>query len=82
MYMEEQMNQTNKERRVPILLWPFWAIWRLLALILGLTGRLVAAVLGLVLMIVGLILTITILAAPIGIPLIIFGFLLILRGFF
>ncbi|MGZ7242372.1 hypothetical protein ACXWPN_09685, partial [Streptococcus pyogenes] len=64
------MNQTHKERRVPILLWPFWAIWRLLALILGLTGRLVAAVLGLVLMIVGLILTITILAAPIGIPMI------------
>ncbi len=76
------MNEKTNERRVPLLLWPFWAIWRLLAIILSLTGRLVAAVLGLVLMIVGLILTITVLAAPIGIPLIIFGFLLIIRGFF
>lgn len=76
------MNDKTNERRVPLLLWPFWAIWRLLAIILGLTGRLVAAIVGLVLMIVGLILTITVLAAPIGIPLIIFGFLLIIRGFF
>jgi len=76
------MNEKTNERRVPLLLWPFWAIWRLLAIILGLTGRLVAAIVGLVFMIVGLILTITVLAAPIGIPLIIFGFLLIIRGFF
>lgn len=73
---------TEKEKRVPLLLWPFWAIWKLVELILNLTGRLVAAVLGLVLMIVGLVLTITVLAAPIGIPLIVFGFLLIIRGFF
>jgi hypothetical protein len=78
--MEAKMS--NHERHVPLLLWPFWAIWKLLELILNLTGRLIAAVLGLVLMIVGLILTLTILAAPVGIPLIIFGFLLILRGFF
>jgi len=76
------MEAQKTEKRVPILLWPFWAIWKLLELILKLTGRLVAAVLGLVFMIVGLILTITVLAAPVGIPLIIFGFLLILRGFF
>ncbi len=71
-----------QEKRVPLLLWPFWAIWKLLELILNLTGRLVAAVLGLVLMIAGLILTITVLAAPVGIPLLIFGFMLIIRGFF
>jgi hypothetical protein len=54
-------------------LWPFWAIWRLLAWIVGLTGRLIAAVLGLVLMIAGLIFSITIVGLPIGIPLILFG---------
>jgi hypothetical protein len=63
-------------------LWPFWAIWRLVAVIIELTGRLVAAILGLVLMIVGVILTVTIIGAIVGIPLIIFGFLLIIRGFF
>ena len=73
---------SQQEKHVPILLWPFWAIWKLLELILNLTGRLVAAVLGLVLMIAGLILTITVLAAPVGIPLLIFGFMLIIRGFF
>jgi hypothetical protein len=63
-------------------LWPFWAIWRLLAWIVGLTGRLIAAVLGLVLMIAGLMISFTIVGLPIGIPLILFGFLLMIRGFF
>lgn len=76
------MTQVHEHRHIPLILWPFWAVWRLLEIILGLTGRLIAAVLGLVFMIVGLVLTITILAAPVGIPMIIFGFLLILRGFF
>jgi hypothetical protein len=73
--MEAIMSEHNhQERPVPLLLWPFWAIWKLLALILGLTGRLIAAILGLVLMIVGVILTITVVGAVIGIPLIVFGF--------
>ncbi len=46
------------------------------------TGRLVAAILGLVLMIVGVLVSFTIIGLIIGIPLIIFGFLLIVRGFF
>jgi hypothetical protein len=46
------------------------------------TGRLVAAVLGLVLMIVGVILTVTLIAAPVGIPLGLFGLLLMLRSIF
>lgn len=71
-----------KKQRTSWLLWPFVALWKLLAGIIGLTGRLVAAVLGLVLMIVGLIATLTVVGAIIGIPLIIFGFLLILRGLF
>jgi len=67
---------------VPLLLWPFWALWRLVVTIIELTGRLVGAVLGLVLMIVGVILTVTIIGAIVGIPIIIFGFLLILRSLF
>lgn len=72
----------KQEKRTPWFLWPFVALWDLLAFILGLTGRLVAAVLGLALMIVGIILTVTLIAAPVGIPLIIFGFLLMLRSIF
>lgn len=73
---------TEKTDLVPWLLWPFKALWDLLALIIKLTGRLVAAVIGLVVMIVGFVLTMTVIAAPIGIPMMVFGFLLIIRGLF
>lgn len=66
----------------PVIFWPFVAIWNLMELILRLTGRLAAAILGLVLMIAGAALCITIIGTVIGIPLIAFGFALILRGFF
>jgi hypothetical protein len=79
---ERAMSKKNKQRQVPLLLWPFYAIWRLLAWIVGLTGRLIAILLGIILMIVGLIISLTIVALPIGVPLIIFGLLLILRGLF
>jgi hypothetical protein len=70
------------KRNVPILLWPFYAIWRLIALIIEITGRLIGAVLGLVLMIAGVVLTITIVGAIVGIPLIIFGLMLTIRSLF
>lgn len=67
-------------RRTPWFLWPFVALWDLLTWILGLTGRLIAAVLGLALMIVGLVLTVTLIAAPVGIPFVILGLLLMVRS--
>jgi hypothetical protein len=70
----------KKEMRVPWPLWPVVALWKLLAFVLELTGRLVAAVLGLVLMIVGILLTLLVISAPVGIPMIILGFLLMLRS--
>jgi hypothetical protein len=73
---------SKQDDKTPWILWPFVGLWKLLAGIIELTGRLVAAALGLVLMIVGVILTLTIIGAIVGIPLIIFGSLLILRGFF
>jgi hypothetical protein len=45
-----------------------------------LTGRLVAVILGLALMLVGVILTITVVGAIVGIPLLIIGVLLVVRG--
>jgi len=75
------MNNPN-DRHVPILLWPFYAIWRFLTLILELIGRLLCALLGIGLMIAGVAITLSIIGAPIGIPLASLGFLLLIRAFF
>jgi hypothetical protein len=72
----------SEPRSVPFLLWPFHAFWRLLTFILALTGRIVCAALGLALMVGGVAITISIVAAPIGIPLTAFGFLLLVRALF
>lgn len=61
---------------------PFVALWNLTAKIFELTGRLIAVILGLVLLIVGIILTFTIVGAVIGIPLCVFAVMLMVRGFF
>ena len=72
----------DKQKRTPWILWPFVALWRLITWILELTGRLVAAVLGFVLMVVGVLLTVTVVGAVVGLPLIIFGFMLMIRSIF
>ncbi len=68
--------------QVPILLWPFWALWRLVTLILELTGRLLAVVIGLVLVILGALISLTIVGALVGVPVALLGILLTLRGLF
>jgi len=65
-----------------ILLWPFVALWRLLSLIVELTGRLLALIIGIVFLIVGFVLTVTVVGAVVGIPLIALGLLFIIRGLF
>ena len=67
---------------MPVLLWPFYAVWRLLTLILSATGRLLAATVGLTLMIVGLLISATIVGTLIGVPLGLLGFLLLIRSVF
>ena len=64
------------------LLWPFVMVWKLLAGVIRLTGRLVAVITGFVLMVAGIMRCFTIVGLVIGIPLIIFGFLLMVRGLF
>ncbi len=71
-----------EKSRVPWFLWPFKALWDLLAFILTLTGRLIGAVLGLALAIVGLVLTVLVISAPVGIPLMVLGGLLMIRSIF
>lgn len=71
---------TNKTS--PWILWPFVAVWNLLALLLNITGRVLAGILGVGLMILGIALTMTVAGAPVGIPFAILGFLLIIRSIF
>jgi len=68
--------------QTPWYLWPFKAIWELLTFILSVVGRIVMVVVGFALLIVGLILTVTIIASPVGIPLVLIGLLLVFRGIF
>lgn len=73
---------TTQKQHIPWYLWPFAAIWKLLAVIVELTGRLVAMILGIVLMLVGGIISLTVIGAIVGIPLAIVGLLLFLKGMF
>jgi hypothetical protein len=70
------------ESQVPWILWPFYAVWKLLTLILNITGRIICAMLGLVLMVVGVAISLSIIGAIIGVPLASFGFLLTVRALF
>lgn len=72
----------EEKRKVPFLLWPFWALFQLALWILKFTGRLVGAVLGLVLVILGALLTITVIGAILGVPLILLGVMLMGKSIF
>jgi len=54
----------------------------LLTFILEVVGRLLAVLIGLALMAAGTAITITVVAAPIGIPIAVIGFLLLVRAIF
>ncbi|NMC13608.1 MAG: hypothetical protein GYA34_12095 [Chloroflexi bacterium] len=72
----------KKRRRIPWYLLPFWWLWQFLAMIVGMTGRLVAILLGLLFMIAGVLVSVTIVGLVVGIPLILLGVMLIIRGLF
>ena len=73
-------DSTNKH--VPILLWPFYAIWRFLTFVLNVIGRLLCATLGVGLMIAGVAVALSVIGAPLGIPLAALDFLLLVRAVF
>ena len=70
----------NEEKQIPWLLWPFYAIWRVVTFVFELTGRIISALIGLALMAAGVAITVTVVAAPVGIPIVAFGFLLLVRA--
>jgi hypothetical protein len=72
----------HERHNTPWYLWPFVALWKLLAVIVEMTGRLVAMIIGIVLMIVGVLVSLTIIGAIVGVPLAIVGLLLFVKGIF
>jgi hypothetical protein len=74
--------QAHQQGGPPWALWPFAKLWDLLAALLKVTGRAAACILGLIFMIGGMLLTITLIGAPVGVPFIIVGFLLVIRSIF
>ncbi len=73
---------TASHVQVPWYGWPFWFVWRLLALAVNVTGRVLAVVSGFCLMVLGAVLTFTVVGAIIGVPVAIIGLLLAIRGFY
>ena len=71
-----------EQKKTPWFLWPFVALWRMVTWILELTGRFVAILLGIVFMVVGVIVTLTVIGAIVGVPMFLFGVLLVFRGLF
>ena len=76
------MSTHSEQKKIPLLLWPFFAVWRLVTFILSLTGRLIAALLGLLLLIAGVLLSLTVVGAIVGVPLAILGLMLMARSIF
>lgn len=70
------------KKGIPWYLWPFVALWRLIATIVEFTGRFLAMVIGLVFIIVGVVVSLTVIGAIVGIPMAIIGVLLFIRGIF
>jgi hypothetical protein len=73
---------TRTKHSIPWYLWPVVALWQLVATIIELVGRFVAILLGFVLFVVGAVVSLTIVGAIVGIPLMLFGGMLVLRGMF
>ncbi len=72
----------TQHRKTSIVFFPFVIVWTLFSFFMKLTGRVVSAIIGFGFMIVGITLSVTLVAAPVGIPLAVFGFLLMLRSVF
>ena len=73
---------TAQGRRVPILLWPFYLVWRMVSFVLEAVGRVACVLLGFVLLAIGITVSLTMVGIPLGVPLAAIGTLLLLRAFF
>jgi hypothetical protein len=75
-------NLKEKKMSNSCLLWPVLAPVRLVGFLLKMVGRLVLIVVGFLVMIAGVIVSFTVIGACIGIPMILLGVFLVIRGLF
>jgi hypothetical protein len=69
-------------QRAPWFLWPFALLLDLAGALVCFGGRVAVVVLGLASMIVGALATVTVIGAPVGVPLFVVGLMLAVRGIF
>ncbi len=72
----------DAERSIPWIFWPFGVVWRLLTWIVRITGRIICAVFGLAFMAFGVTIALSIVGAPLGVPVAVLGMLLLVRALF
>jgi uncharacterized membrane protein HdeD (DUF308 family) len=76
---------TTRMQRKSWYIWPFILIlkllWNLVTLVVSAVGRTAAIVLGVVLILVGMLLSLTIIGAIVGIPMMLIGVVLLIRAF-
>lgn len=63
-------------------MWPFKLIWGFFGFLFGVLGRLLSVIIGIALIIAGIVLCLTVIGAIAGVPILVFGFLMILKSFF
>jgi len=79
---DHEVTAVRPKRKIPLLLWPVVLLWRLATFVATLTGIVMALMLGFVLMVIGLALTSSLVGGVIGIPMFLFGLLLLVRGLY
>ncbi len=75
------MNEST-EKHIPLLLWPFYAVWRMVTFVFEVIGRVLSALLGIGFMFAGVAIAMSVVGAPLGVPLAALGFLLLVRALF
>lgn len=65
-----------------VLTWPLRMLWSLIGVIFLAVGKLLTLLIGLLLVVAGVLLACTLVGAFVGVPMILFGLLLILRSLF
>jgi membrane protein implicated in regulation of membrane protease activity len=72
-----------RNERIPWFLWPLAALVRLLAFVIGLCGRMIAAVMGCIFMVAGAVIAFYLVPVWwVGITMVAVGFLLLVRSMF
>lgn len=69
-------------RRTSLLLLPLVLIWRLVSMLVQITGILLALLIGFIFMVVGVALSMTVVGAVIGVPLLFLGVMITLRAIY